>query len=55
MAVLAGTDFFTVEVLTWRGLLTYYVLFLSPPEDATRYPRRDHAAPYRSLDHSGAP
>ena len=21
--VLAGTDFFTVEVLTWRGLLTY--------------------------------
>jgi hypothetical protein len=27
MDVLAGTDFFTVEVLTWRGLLTYYVLF----------------------------
>jgi len=26
MAVLAGTDFFTVEVLTWRGL-AYYVLF----------------------------
>jgi putative transposase len=26
MAVLAGTDFFTVEVLTWRGLVTYYVL-----------------------------
>ena len=26
-AVLAGTDFFTVEVLTWRGLVTYYVLF----------------------------
>ena len=24
--VLAGTDFFTVEVLTWRGLVTYYVL-----------------------------
>jgi hypothetical protein len=22
-----GTDFFTVEVLTWRRLLTYYVLF----------------------------
>jgi hypothetical protein len=22
-----GTDFFTVEVLTWRGLATYYVLF----------------------------
>ena len=27
MAVVAGTDFFTVEVLTWRGLVTYYVLF----------------------------
>jgi hypothetical protein len=27
MAALAGTDFFTVEVLTWRGLATYYVLF----------------------------
>ncbi len=23
MAVLAGSDFFTVEVLTWRGLATY--------------------------------
>jgi len=27
MEVLAGTDFFTVELLTWRGLVTYYVLF----------------------------
>jgi hypothetical protein len=27
MDVLAGTDFFTVEVLTWRGWVTYYVLF----------------------------
>jgi transposase InsO family protein len=25
--VLTGVDFFTVEVLTWRGLATYYVLF----------------------------
>ena len=25
--VLAGTDFFTVEVLTWRGLVTCYVSF----------------------------
>jgi hypothetical protein len=25
--VLAGADFFTVEVLTLRGLVTYYVLF----------------------------
>jgi putative transposase len=27
LAVLAGTDFFTVEVLTIRGLVTHYVLF----------------------------
>jgi hypothetical protein len=27
MDILAGTDFFTVEVLTWRGLVTFYVLF----------------------------
>src|SRR5205807_9911689 len=27
MNVLAGTDFFTVEVLTLKGLVTYYVLF----------------------------
>jgi hypothetical protein len=27
MDVLAGTDFFTVEVLTLKGLITYYVLF----------------------------
>ncbi len=27
MSVLAGIDFFTVEVLSWRGLATYYVLF----------------------------
>src|SRR3982750_3984622 len=28
MAVLTGMDFFTAEVLTWRGLATYYVLFV---------------------------
>jgi transposase InsO family protein len=28
MAVLAGIDFFTADVLTWRGLTTYYVLFV---------------------------
>jgi putative transposase len=27
MELLAGIDFFTVEVLTWRRLATYYVLF----------------------------
>src|SRR5947209_4888714 len=28
MALLAGIDFFTAEVLTWRGPATYYVLFV---------------------------
>ena len=27
MSVVAGCDFFTIEVLSWRGLVTYYVLF----------------------------
>jgi hypothetical protein len=31
MAELAGVDFFTVEVLTWRGLATY----LAPPDFVT--------------------
>ncbi len=29
LSVLAGTDFFSVEVLTLRGLVTYYVLFFT--------------------------
>ena len=29
MPVLAGTDFFSVEVLMLRGLVTYYVLFFN--------------------------
>jgi putative transposase len=28
MAVTAGIDFFTAEVVTWRGLVTFYVLFV---------------------------
>ena len=27
MNVMAGADFFTAVLLTWRGLVTYYVLF----------------------------
>ena len=45
LAVLVGTDFFTVEVLTLRGLVTYYVLFFIHLESrrvclagVTRYP-----------------
>jgi hypothetical protein len=34
LALLAGTDFFTAEVLTLRGLLTYYVLFFIHLESA---------------------
>ena len=48
MAVLTGTDFFTVEVLTWRGLVTYYVLFFVQLETRritlaglTRHPTAD--------------
>ena len=29
LSVLAGTDFFSVEILTLRGLVTYYVLFFT--------------------------
>src|SRR2546422_2240523 len=32
LALLAGTDFFTAEVLTPRGLVTYYVLVFIPLE-----------------------
>jgi hypothetical protein len=46
--VLAGWDFFTVEVLTWRGLVTYYVLFFLHLESRrvgvagiTRHPDRE--------------
>jgi hypothetical protein len=46
LAVLAGIDFFTVEVLSWRGLVTYYVLFFIHLESRrvslagiTRHPR----------------
>jgi transposase InsO family protein len=48
MNVLAGCDFFTVEVLTWRGLVTYYVLFFLHLESRrvnvagiTRHPDQD--------------
>ena len=48
MAVLTGVDSFTVEVLTWRGLATYYVLFFVQLETrrvtlagVTRHPTAD--------------
>src|SRR5206468_3479848 len=27
--VIAGADFFTIEVWTWRGLITYYTVFVT--------------------------
>ena len=46
--VFAGMDFFTVEILTWRGLITYYVLFLIQRESrrvilagVTRHPTEE--------------
>ena len=51
MAVLAATDFFTVEVLTVRGLITYYVLFFIHVESrricvagVTRHPDQEWMA-----------
>ena len=48
MAVLAGIDFFTVEVLAWRGLAIYYLLFFLHLETRrvtlagiTRYPTEE--------------
>ena len=47
LALLAGTDFFTAEVLTLRGLATYYVLLFIHLEsrrvDEANRPERDHA------------
>ena len=52
MAVLAGTDFFTVEVLTWRGLATYYVLFFIHLESSPRQSRRFDQTSHRRVDDS---
>src|SRR3954451_19567288 len=50
MAVLAGTDFFTVEVLTWRGLVTFH-----PPGYTACFPRRHYPTPHRNLDDADGP
>jgi len=42
MELLAGIDFFTAEVLTLRGLVTYYVLFFIQLESRRGVGRRDH-------------
>src|SRR5215469_4297473 len=49
MEVLAGTDLFTVEVFTLKGLVTYYVLFFIQLE-TRRVPGRDHAVSGPAVD-----
>jgi hypothetical protein len=44
MDLLAGIDFFTAEVLTLRGLVTYYVLFFIHLESRRGGYRRDHSS-----------
>jgi hypothetical protein len=54
MDVLAGTDFFTVEVLTWRGLVTYYVLFFHSSGQPAGLHRRNHGSSACVLDAPGS-
>jgi putative transposase len=53
MEVLAGADFFTVEVLTWRGLVTYYVLFFIDVGSRRVSNGRHHATSGLVLDGAG--
>src|SRR5450755_4075569 len=55
LAVLAGTDFFTAEVLTLRGLVTYYVLFFIHLESRKGGHCRDHRSPERAMDAANGP
>ena len=50
MAVLAATDFFAAEVLTWRGLTTYYVLFVMHLEARRVTLAGHHSASERRVD-----
>src|SRR3984893_134576 len=60
MNVLAGCDFFTVGVLSWRGLVTYYVLFFLHLESRrvhiagiTRHPDQEVDGADRTQRHEG--
>jgi transposase len=48
--VLVGMDFFTTEVLTLKGLTTYYVLFLHPLGDSPGEPGGIHPVPGSDVD-----
>jgi hypothetical protein len=48
--VLVGMDFFTTEVLTLKGLTTYYVLFFHPLGESPSETGRIHAVPGSAVD-----
>ena len=50
MAIMSGMDFFTAEVLTWRGLATYYVLFVIQLETRKVTAGRHHSPSDRAMD-----
>jgi putative transposase len=50
VAVMVGTDFFTVEVLTLRGLKTFYVLFFLHLESRRNHCGRGYAASGPGVD-----
>jgi FAD-dependent oxidoreductase family protein/homeodomain-containing protein len=55
LELLAGTDFFTAEVLTLHGLVTYYVLFFIHLEKPPGGHRRGVGSPGRAMDAADRP
>ena len=53
MAVLAGMDFFTAEVLTWRGPATVICLFVISWRHTARNAGRHYPAPDSGVDATG--
>ena len=48
--VLVGVDFFTVEVMSFAGLVAYYVLFFYPLGEPESEPGRNDAVPGSAVD-----
>ena len=55
LALLAGTDFLTAEVMTLRGLVTHYVLFFHPSREPPGGHRRHYRSPGRAVDAADGP
>ena len=55
LALLVGTDFFTAEILTLRGLVTYYVLFFIHLESPPGGYSRNHRSSGRAVDEANCP